>query len=528
MRLSGAHDSGKRIGATTLAMKYGSASGGLLMATRRYASALLATLVLLGTIGAVFVTTAKPARADTVFQSGQVFASVGFSEVDVYDATSGNQISSLIDNTNDQYTAGSAFDANGNFYVADGQTGNISEYSPTGAPLPTFASGLANPASLVFDSSGNLYVGQVRSPYIAEFSPSGQRLPDIGPLQTELYGDDWIDLSSDQCTFYYTSERSDIMRYNKCTNTQLPDFNQVPLTGSAAYELRILPNGDVLVADSSQVVELDSNGNVINTYQCSNLPGCQGQLYGLALDPNGTSFWTGDAFSGLIWQVDIATGAVTQTINTNAAYLYGLTVDGEVTAATSGTTTVTATPTTLAIQPVSGNFSSPTPVSAVLTDSATNTPIPDEQVTFTLNGTETCTATTDSTGTATCVITPGEPSSSYTLTASFSGDSSQSTPIGSDSQFEQFHGDPRLQLVDLHRPHDGEQRLERDARRHADDRHADVGHAASDQGGDVHHRFGLDRPVLQRDDRRQWQCELHHRDRRPASELDAGHGNLCR
>ena len=462
-----------------------------------------------------------------MFQSGQVFASVGFSEVDVYDATSGNQVASLIDNTNDQYTAGSAFDANGNFYVADGQTGNISEYSPTGAPLPTFASGLANPASLVFDSSGNLYVGQVRSPYIAEFSPSGQRLPDIGPLQTELYGDDWIDLSSDQCTFYYTSERSDIMRYNKCTNTQLPDFNQVPLTGSAAYELRILPNGDVLVADSSQVVELDSSGNVINTYQCSNLPGCQGQLYGLALDPNGTSFWTGDAFSGLIWQVNIATGAVTQTINTNAAYLYGLTVDGEVTAATSGTTTVTATPTSLAIQPVSGNFSSPTPVSAVLTDSATNTPIPDEQVTFTLNGTETCTATTDSTGTATCVITPGEPSSSYTLTASFSGDSSQSTPIGLGHQFEQFHGDARLQLVDLHRPDDGEQRLERDARRHADDRHPDVGHTASDQGGDVHHRFGLDRPVLQRDDRRQRQCELHHRDRGPASELDAGHGNLC-
>ena len=99
---------------------------------------------------------------------------------------------------------------------------------------------------------------------------------------------------------------------------------------------------------------------------------------------------------------------------------------------------MTATPTSLAIQPVSGNFSSPTPVSAVLTDSATNTPIPDEQVTFTLNGTETCTATTDSTGTATCVITPGEPSSSYTLTASFSGDSSQSTPIGSDTSSSSF------------------------------------------------------------------------------------------
>ena len=81
----------------------------------------------------------------------------------------------------------------------------------------------------MFDNSGNLYVGQQTTPYIAEFSPSGQRLADIGPLQTELYGDDWIDLSSDQCTFYYTSEGTDIMRYNKCTNTQVSNFNQVPL-----------------------------------------------------------------------------------------------------------------------------------------------------------------------------------------------------------------------------------------------------------------------------------------------------------
>ena len=110
--------------------------------------------------------------------------------------------------------------------------------------------------------------------------------------------------------------------------------------------------------------------------------------------------------------------------------------------ATAQSTVVTATPTSLTLSPVSGNFSSPTPVSAVLTDSATNTPIPDESVTFTLNGSETCTATTDSTGTATCVITPGEPASSYTLTASFGGDTSQTTPIGSDSSSSTFTVNP--------------------------------------------------------------------------------------
>ncbi len=62
--------------------------------------------------------------------------------------------------------------------------------------MPTFATGLSNPISMVFDNQGNMYVGQQTTPYIAEFAPDGTRLADIGPLQTELYGDDWIDLAA--------------------------------------------------------------------------------------------------------------------------------------------------------------------------------------------------------------------------------------------------------------------------------------------------------------------------------------------
>jgi hypothetical protein len=412
---------------------------------RRNVTAFMAALILMATVGVVF-SAAQPARADTVFASGQVFISTGFGEVDVYDPASGNMINSLIDATNSQFVAGTAFDANGNIFVADGTSGNISEFDPMGNPIGTFASGLADPAALVFDRAGNLYVGQLRSHFIAEFAPNGQRQTDIGPLKTQLFGNDWIDLSSDQCTFYYTSERSAVMAYNMCTKTQLPDFTQQPLAGGNAYELRIVANGpdvgDVLVADSNRVVRLDASGNVKQSYLCSSLPGCAGQLFGLAVSPDGTSFWASDPFSGLVWQVDIASGQVLQLIDPQSAFLYGLSVAGEVTAATAGATTVAATPTSLVIQPVSGNFSSPTPVSAVLTDSTTNTPIAGEPVTFTLNGNETCTATTDSTGTATCVITPSEPSQSYTLTASFSGDSTQSTPIGSGTGSNTFTVNP--------------------------------------------------------------------------------------
>ncbi len=197
----------------------------------------------------------------------------------------------------------------------------------------------------------------------------------------------------------------------------------------------------MLVADTESVLLLDPNGNVIQTYPCSALPGCANGLFNIAIDPSGTSFWTDDAFSGDIWQIDMATGHLMQTIPTGSPFLSGLSVVGELEAATTAPV-IAATPTSLALNPVSGNFSTPTPVSAVLTNPTTGTPIANEPVTFTLNGSETCTADTDATGTATCDITAQEPSSSYTLTASFSGDSTTSTPIGSDSATSTFTVNP--------------------------------------------------------------------------------------
>ena len=230
MRMSNAGITGGSGGAVSQVADGGLVWRDVVLKGRRNLIVFLAT-VLLAAAGIVF-TPGGAAHADTVFQSGQVFASTGFSNVGVYDAASGNQLTTLTDDTGEPYTTGSAFDSSDNFYVTDDTSGDISEFSPTGAPMGQFATGLQNPESLVFDSSGNLYVGQQTTPYVAEFTPSGQRLDDIGPLQTELYGDDWIDLSSDQCTLYYTTEGTDILRYDKCTNTQLPNFNPVPSAGT--------------------------------------------------------------------------------------------------------------------------------------------------------------------------------------------------------------------------------------------------------------------------------------------------------
>jgi hypothetical protein len=66
------------------------------------------------------------------------------------------------------------------------------------------------------------------------------------------------------------------------------------------------------------------------------------------------------------------------------------------------------------------DFNDPATVAAVLSDS--KGPLPGHTVTFALNGAETCSATTDASGAASCSLTPGEPAGSYPLTASFAGD----------------------------------------------------------------------------------------------------------
>lgn len=70
----------------------------------------------------------------------------------------------------------------------------------------------------------------------------------------------------------------------------------------------------------------------------------------------------------------------------------------------------------------SSDFNDPATVAATLTDSLG--PVSGQNVTFTLNGTETCSGTTGATGVASCSLTPGEAAGSYTLTAAFAGSAS--------------------------------------------------------------------------------------------------------
>jgi hypothetical protein len=248
---------------------------------------------------------------------------------------------------------GCAFDPlTGDFYTTNFGKNSVSKFDPSGAFIGLFGTGYnADPESIVFDGATpeNVYVGQADGTHeILKFDTSGNSLGTFTPT-TDQRGTDWIDLSSDRCTMFYTSEGKNVQRFDVCTNTQLTPFNIAPLPGSNAYaHRRLLPSqfgaGGVLVADSGSVERLDATGADVQSYT---IPDAS-VVFALNLDPDGTSFWTGDLGSGFVTKVDIKTGTILQHWNANVASNFrdvaGVCVKGELIAVPTPTPTSLVSP----------------------------------------------------------------------------------------------------------------------------------------------------------------------------------------
>ena len=269
--------------------------------------------------------------------NGDVFASIGAGLVNEYTPT-GVFVQQLNTGHNVYTATGSAFSTTtGDFYVTGFTADTVVRFnSATGAKVGDFATTDAGSdgESIVFDSSGNAYAGQADGTHhVLEFNSSGTLINTFAPA-TEDRGTDWVDLADDEHTLYYTSEGKHIKRFDTATDTQLADLNAVDLAGLHAYALRILSDGGVLVADTDRVVRLDAAGNVVNTYLLGQ-PGVI-TLFALNLDPNGTSFWTGDLSTNQVYNVDIATGTILEhwtATGGGVTQLAGLSIKGEITAA---------------------------------------------------------------------------------------------------------------------------------------------------------------------------------------------------
>jgi outer membrane protein assembly factor BamB len=215
---------------------------------------------------------------------------------------------------------GMAFDRDGNLYLAHwradalGASGNTVEmFSPLGVSQGSVGRGYnCDPHAIVFDSTGHRYVGQTgcrRS--LLKFVTWETSPIEFMPAE-DNQGVFWIDLAPDDCTMFYTSYGPNVKRFDTCAGIQLGDFNVSPLPGGAAQDLRVLPDGGVLVSSGQVIARLDAAGVLVRTYA---VPGEAALWAGLDLVGDGT-FWAANYYSSNVYKFDLATGATLAQFNT--------------------------------------------------------------------------------------------------------------------------------------------------------------------------------------------------------------------
>jgi PKD repeat protein len=254
----------------------------------------------------------------TVSDNPVLFVGAGNGQVEQF-SRSGNKQATLNSNQGGSIT-GMALDSVENLYTTDFTADTVSKFNGSNTPMGAFGSGYnCKPESIVFDPAGNAYVGETGCSHaILKFDAYGNLVAAFS-VTTEQEGSDWIDLASDGCTIFYTSQGSSVLRYNACTRQQMPSF----ATGlNTALAVKILPDQSVLVADKQDIVRFDSGGRKIMTYTASG----ENCWVGLALDSDNASFWATDYCSSDVVEFNINSGNEVSNFNagTPANTVYGL------------------------------------------------------------------------------------------------------------------------------------------------------------------------------------------------------------
>ncbi|MGE5726624.1 MAG: PKD domain-containing protein [Acidobacteriota bacterium] len=255
----------------------------------------------------------------TVSDNPVLFVGAGNGQVQQF-SRSGNKQTTLNSNQGGSMT-GMALDSVENLYTTDFTADTVSKFNGSNTPMGTFGSGYnCKPESIVFDRAGNAYVGETGCSHaILKFDAYGNLMAAYS-VTTEQEGSDWIDLASDGCTIFYTSQGSSVLRYNACARQQMPSF----ATGlNTALAVKILPDQSVLVADKQDIVRFDSAGRKIMTYTASG----ENCWVSLALDSDNASFWAADYCSSDVVQFNINSGNEVSKFNSGmpANTVYGLT-----------------------------------------------------------------------------------------------------------------------------------------------------------------------------------------------------------
>jgi uncharacterized repeat protein (TIGR01451 family) len=285
----------------------------------------------------VLVSGPRSAAAAPAWVTGDVFVSVSNGSYQVY-SSSGTLQETLSDGRAGTFTTGCAFDPEeANLYTTNFSDDLVELYSSaTHALVSSFATSTSANEDVVFARDGSFYVSHPGPAFGIDHYSAGNTL--IAHLAAGVRTD-WMDLAIDQSTMFYTDEGQVVHRWNVATDTALPDFATLPTSGASdGFALRLLAPGDgsggLLVADDSNIYRLNGAGATVQTY---NLPGTpQAGWFGLNLDPDGTSFWSGSFQQSNFARFNIATGAVEAgpfSTGTPADSVFGICLKGEPTAA---------------------------------------------------------------------------------------------------------------------------------------------------------------------------------------------------
>ncbi len=246
---------------------------------------------------------------------------------------------------------GMLFDSTGNLLVSgtavDPNTFNsgekIIQFNPLGKQTGLFGDipDKMFPKSFSVDRAGNFYIGEWYGRFDSQSETKALKLASDGtqldnytmPVQA-LAGPPgrefqrvpvWLDLAADQHTLYYSSYSNSIKRFDTSTKSPLPDL--VCGLSNPVTALRLLPDYGVIVAAKQNILRLDANGTIIQTYD---VPG-RDDWDQLSIDNSAKSFWSADVKSANVYQFDMDSGQVLQRFDTGAPAfsISGLTVKDE-------------------------------------------------------------------------------------------------------------------------------------------------------------------------------------------------------
>lgn len=244
---------------------------------------------------------AIPAEADTLCELGDVL--VGGAEGTTLIFGADGHFKRRLHRSPGSEKTGMCFDREGSLYASSFTDGSVLKFNHQGELVAgRWVGGFDRaPETCVVDAEGNLFVGEADGLRRVMKLDSGGRVVAAFQPRTESRGIDWLDLAADQCTLYYTSEGSQVMRYDVCRNRQLDGFAAgLP---APCFALRLRENGELLVACHERVLRFRADGSTVRTYS---FPG--ETLFGMNLDPRGEVFWTGGITSGRVYRVNIESG----------------------------------------------------------------------------------------------------------------------------------------------------------------------------------------------------------------------------